>query len=185
MGGDAKIEQMIAKDIPKGYIDLFLAYNASSSAITDYMRAQNLLVDGKEQFTNSYWRAKHVLISTEGKTDEQKAEAKSLAADILARAQAGEDFDALVSEYSEDPGSKAKPDGYVFTTGTMVKEFEEGTKNTPIGQFTLVETTFGFHVIQRLALDETPELYEKFYEESGIESTLNESAIIDFVNQHA
>lgn len=185
MGGDAQIKTMIDNGIPQSYIDLILAYQASSIAITDYMKANNLLVDGKEQFMNTYWRAKHVLISTEGKTDAEKAEAKTLAADILARAQAGENFDELVAEYSEDPGSKSQPDGYVFTTGTMVKEFEEGTKNTPVGQFTLVETSFGFHVIQRLALDETPELYEKFYAESGIEATLNEKTIIDFVNQHA
>lgn len=183
MGGDAVIENALSNDIPVSHINLILAYNASSTAIFDYMEENNLLVDGKDYFLENYWRAKHVLINTQDKTDTEKAEAKKQAEDILKRAENGENFDELVEKYSEDPGSKSSPDGYVFTTGAMVKEFEDGTKNTEIGKFCLVETSFGYHVIQRLAIDETPELYEKFYKEANIASIVNETTVVDFVNK--
>lgn len=185
MGGDASVNEAINSGIPENYVKFILVYQACELTVTEYMRDNNLLIDGKEQFMSTYWRAKHVLVSTEGMTEEQKAEAKVKADEILVRAQSGEDFDALVSEFSEDPGSKTNPDGYVFTTGTMVAEFENGTKNTAIGEFTLVETSYGYHIIQRLALDETPELYEKFYAQSGIEATLNEDTIKQFVIQNS
>lgn len=185
MGGDAAINNALSNGISESYVKFILVYQACDLTINNYMEENNLLIDGKEQFMSTYWRAKHVLVQTEGMDDAQKAEAKKKAEDILARAKAGEDFDALVSEFSEDPGSKTNPDGYVFTTGTMVQEFENGTKNTPIGEFTLVETTYGYHVIQRLALDETPELYEKFYAQSGIQSTINQDTIKEFVLNNA
>ena len=183
VGGKAGIDDAFANNIPKAYIDLVLAHQTSNSAIFGYMEENDLLVDGKDYFLENYWRSKHVLISTEDKTNEEKAEAKRLAEDILKRAESGEDFDKLVEEYSEDPGSKSSPDGYVFTTGTMVQEFEDGTKNTEIGKFCMVETSYGYHVIQRLAIDETPELYEKFYKEANIDAIVNETTVIDFVNE--
>ena len=183
IGGKAAIDDALANNIPKAHIDLVLAYQTSNSAIFDYMSENNLLADGKDYFLENYWRSKHVLISTQDKSDAEKAEAKKLAEDILKRAESGEDFDKLVEEYSEDPGSKSSPDGYVFTTGTMVQEFEDGTKNTEIGKFCMVETSYGYHVIQRLAIDETPELYEKFYKEANIDAIVNETTVIDFVNK--
>lgn len=185
MGGDAAIEKMLKNDIPENYINFLIVYQSCAQTITEYMRDNNLLIDGKEKFMSEYWRAKHVLIKTEKMTDDEKQEARAKAEDILKQAQNGADFDALVTEYSEDPGSSINPDGYVFTTGSMVQEFEDGTKNTQIGGFTLVESSFGYHVIQRLPLDETPELYERFYQQSGIEVTLNEDVIEQFVLQNA
>lgn len=184
MGGDTAVEKMLENDIPENYIKFLLVYQSCVETVTDYMRNNNLLIDGKEQFMSEYWRAKHVLIKTENMTDDEKLEARAKAEDILNQAQNGADFDTLVAEYSEDPGSSTNPNGYVFTTGTMVQEFEDGTKNTPIGGFALVESPYGYHVIQRLALDETPELYEMFYEQSGIETTLNEDVIEQFVLQN-
>ena len=143
-------------------------------------------VDKEAYFNENYWRAKHVLVGTESTTEEEKKESYALAQDILKRAEAGEDFDALVAEYSEDPGSHSQPDGYVFTTGEMVIEFEEGTKNTEIGKFTLVETSYGYHVIKRLALDETPELYEEFYssKEADIEGVARQAALKKFITEN-
>ncbi len=183
IGGKETIDNALKSDIPSAYIDFSLAYQTSNSAILEHMGEKNLLEDGKDYFLENYWRSKHVLISTDGKSDAEKADAKKLAEDILKRAESGENFDKLVEEYSEDPGSKTNPDGYVFTTGEMVQEFEDGTKNTEVGKFCMVETSYGYHVIQRLAIDETPELYEKFYTEANIDSLVNGSKVMDFVNQ--
>ncbi|MDP6963212.1 MAG: peptidylprolyl isomerase, partial [Planctomycetota bacterium] len=54
-------------------------------------------------------RIQHVLVSFAGTRTQAlrtKEEAEKLAAEILKRAQAGEDFAKLVEEYSDDPGGK-------------------------------------------------------------------------------
>ncbi len=117
----------------------------------------------KTYFKENYLRAKHVLISVQegAETDEKKQ-----AEEILARAKNGEDFDKLVKEYSEDPGSATNPDGYVFTDGQMVSEFENGTKEIKPGEYTMVKSDFGYHVIKRLPLDESDAKFSEFFEEN-------------------
>jgi len=74
--------------------------------------------------------------------------AEAHAAEILERALAGEDFDALVAAYSDDG---MPPEGYAFTQGAMVPEFCEAARNLEIGEISgLVQTQFGFHIIKRI-----------------------------------
>lgn len=115
--------------------------------------------DNKEMFDTTYLRAKHVLILTqddetrEPLPEAEIAERKVKADGILARAKAGEDFDALVKEFSEDPGSQSQPDGYVFTSGEMVQEFEDCVRNLSMNEIGFAETSYGYHIIKRLELD--------------------------------
>ncbi len=144
---------------------------------TDALKAKldtNELTDDEKRdyFKNHYLRAKHVLISIDDDTDDAAAKAK--AEEVLAKAQAGENFDELVKEYGEDPGMEGNPDGYVFTDGTMVQEFEDGTKSIQPGEFTLVQTSYGYHVIQRLDLEESPEYFEEAY--ASVEDTIDQAA---------
>jgi len=75
----------------------------------------------------------------------------SQAQELLERAQAGEDFDYLVTQYGEDPGMAANPDGYTFVAGVMVAEFEEATLALEIGGISgLVRSQFGYHIIMRV-----------------------------------
>ncbi len=112
----------------------------------------------EKTFNEEYWKAKHILIKTVDDAnnplpeDQQKA-AQEKAQGLLARAKSGEDFDALMAEFSEDPGSQSQPDGYIFTKGQMVQEFEEATKNLqPNAISELVKTSYGYHIIKRLPL---------------------------------
>ncbi len=113
----------------------------------------------KKEIEEVYMRAKHVLFLTknqetnEALPQEEIAAKKKQADDVLARARKGENFDALVTEYSEDPGSAQNPLGYVFTTGEMVKEFEDCVLGLKAGEIGFAETSFGYHIIQRLDLD--------------------------------
>ena len=115
--------------------------------------------ENKESLESKYMRAKHVLFLTqdektkEALPDDKIAEQKKKAEDVLARAKAGEDFDSLVSKYSEDPGSKSNPEGYVFTSGEMVQEFEDCTASLKPGEIGFCQTSYGFHIIKRLDLD--------------------------------
>ena len=97
----------------------------------------------KEIIASDYIRAKHVLIA---KTTENAAE---IAEEVRQKAAAGEDFDELIAEYNEDP------DGYYFTDGQMVSEFEQAAKalDEDGGISGVVETDYGYHIIQRLPLD--------------------------------
>lgn len=110
------------------------------------------------KYNETYLSAKHILIMTQDATtgaplsDEEKASKKALAEEILAKATPA-NFDSLVGEYSEDPGSVSQPDGYVFTDGEMVPEFENAVKELEIGGISgIVETSYGYHIILRQAL---------------------------------
>lgn len=73
---------------------------------------------------------------------------------VLARAKAGESFDALIAEVGEDPGMTSEPaktKGYlVFKGSGMVEPFETASlaMTTPGEISDLVETDFGYHIIQ-------------------------------------
>ncbi len=86
-----------------------------------------------------------------------KSEAKKLADEITKRARDGEDFYSLVEAYGEDPGMYNNPEGYIFTYGAMVPEFEEASFKLKVGEISdPVETTYGYHIIKKLPLDLDP-----------------------------
>ena len=83
--------------------------------------------------------------------EDAATDAENRANDILARARGGEDFDVLIATYGEDPGMQGNPDGYTFTAGVMVPEFEQATRELAIGEISdLVRSQFGFHIIKRV-----------------------------------
>ncbi len=62
-------------------------------------------------------------------------------------------FAELKEQYCEDTGKEIYPDGYTFTPGTMVQEFESAIK--AMGDYEVsepVQTSYGLHVIMRLPL---------------------------------
>ncbi len=118
-------------------------------------------------------RARHILIAVETPTPEPvgegtptptpdpeaeakaEAEALKLAQEIKARLDAGEDFEALAKEYSDDPVS-AENGGDLgwFGRGVMVKEFEDAAFALEPGEISdPVKTPFGYHIIQVLEKD--------------------------------
>ncbi len=90
----------------------------------------------------------HVLIKTGERSD---ADARKRAEEVRKKALAGNDFTALVEEYSDDP-SKTQNKGAFPTVerGKMVKPFEEAAfaMNAPGDISPLVKTQFGYHVIR-------------------------------------
>lgn len=112
-------------------------------------REQLMSADERELVT-----VKHILISfdpenTGNVTDEMKADARKRAEEVLAKVNAGENFEELIAEYNDDPG--ATDEGYTFADdGTMVQEFTDASFALQVGENSgLVETTYGYHIIKR------------------------------------
>jgi len=119
----------------------------------------------------------HILIGFEGSVPGKnitrtKEAARALAAEVYARAQKGEDFDALVKQYTDDsapgiyalantdvpiaplkPGTKAR--GHEYPRGGMVKSFGDVGFSLKVGEIGMAEydhanSKFGWHIIRRL-----------------------------------
>ncbi|MCL2456269.1 MAG: stalk domain-containing protein [Defluviitaleaceae bacterium] len=96
--------------------------------------------------------AKHILIQRDDFEDENEFE--NFAQEIFLRAKAGENFDALVAEFGNDPGATANPDGYTFVSGVMVAEFEDATRALKIGEISEpFRSEFGLHIVLRVEPD--------------------------------
>lgn len=101
--------------------------------------------------------AKHILIMHAGsksKPEEVKRtreEAKKRAEEALTKLRIGADFDALVKEYTDEPGGvERNGDLGVFDRSTMVKTFAEAAFVLQVGQVSdIIETVYGFHIIKR------------------------------------
>lgn len=120
--------------------------------------------------------AKHILLLTkdmstgEALPDDQKAEKRAKAEELLAQLQAISDpeelktkFDELMQANSEDSGLQSNPDGYVFGDGEMVQPFEDATKALAPGQISgIVESDFGYHIILRQDPADAPALREEW-----------------------
>lgn len=75
--------------------------------------------------------------------------------DIQNKLNDGADFDELMNNYSEDTGLAAFPDGYFFTKGKMVAEFENSAFSLEDGQVSdIVETSYGYHILKKIAKGE-------------------------------
>jgi peptidyl-prolyl cis-trans isomerase D len=70
--------------------------------------------------------------------------------EIKSRLAAGDDFNELADEYSEDPAVKTNQGRYdFFEHGAMVKEFEDASFNGKVGTLVgPVQTQFGQHLIK-------------------------------------
>jgi len=134
-----------------------------------------------------YVRASHILVAFGD--DEEASATKARAEEALSRVQSGEDFDALVAEYGEDPGMTDNTDGYYFTTGEMVEPFEQAAFALKEGETSgLVETTYGYHIIKRLPMEvsyisENRETFLQGYVEKII-ADKQEAAAVEYCEQY-
>lgn len=167
-------------------MDGLFAGRPTAEEIEEYITGQDLL------------RAKHILFMTVDSTTREPleesviAEKKALAEQVLAQLQASTDleadFDRLMNEYSEDPGLAYYPDGYTFTAGEMVSEFEDATRALEYGGLSglVYSETTGYHIILRLdpaELEETREDFRTALMDDQVQTWLDE-AEFDFTDAY-
>lgn len=88
---------------------------------------------------------RHILIAS------QRDNAAQFSKDLIDQIKGGADFCQLVVEETDDTGSKDTCGEYTFPRGVMVPEFETASFDMAPGDLTLVQTQFGYHIIEKLA----------------------------------
>jgi hypothetical protein len=102
--------------------------------------------------------ARHILIqymgsrSAEASIVRTREQARSVSEEVLRRLKSGEDFARLAVEFSDEPGAGSRGGALGrFGHGKWVPEFDTAAFALKPGEISgIVETPFGFHVIQRL-----------------------------------
>jgi peptidyl-prolyl cis-trans isomerase D len=141
------------KDLPIDHAEAL--FNTAQGAIYGpYMFGDYYCISkslGKKAGINA--KASHILIGYKGaagpKSNLTKEEAQVKAGSLLAQAQASPGSFAMLAMTNSDDTSKQQGGdlGY-FSKGQMTKNFENFVFGNAVGKIGLVETEFGFHIIQ-------------------------------------
>jgi peptidyl-prolyl cis-trans isomerase C len=130
--------------------------------------------------------ARHILIATKSRTDET---AKALADSVHAKVLAGEDFTALVKEYSDDP-SKANNEGLIpgADSDSMDPAFAEAVKQlkNPGDVSAVVKSRFGYHIIKLEGrIPPKPRSFEQVKDKivSELETSMRDARVKEHVDQ--
>ena len=120
--------------------------------------------------------AQHILIGvSQNASDDEKAEAKKKAEDLIKQLKDGADFDTLAKENSTDKSS-AENGGKIgpFKRSDMVKEFADAAYGLKVGEITEepVLTQYGYHVIKLVDKPEKGSL-------SDVRSTLEDELLAE------
>lgn len=129
----------------------------------------------KKEYKDNYICAKHILVLTtnpetrEPLSLEERNKASEKAAYALRKLKAGVSFDEVMLEFGQDPGVEYNKDGYVFTKGEMIEDFENAAFSLRIGEMTgIVQSELGYHIIKRVELPEmTQDIYKGFYNQKA------------------
>ncbi len=108
------------------------------------------LENGREFTQPEEIRARHILIKLDsGASDETRENARALLTGIAQEIETGADFAALAQQKSQGPSAANGGDLGYFARGQMVAPFEEVAFALAPGEVSgIVETRFGFHLIQ-------------------------------------
>jgi len=178
--GYESIEQLIK--IQKMQTLYQKAYEAFNEEPMSYVKQ---FKDYEKVLTKDKVSVRHVLVEfpdgiTRDSTDEEKAETRKEAEEVLKKAKSGENFDELVFEHNDDQGQGKY--GYTFANdGSMVQEFADASFALKIDEVSdIVETDFGYHIIKRT---ERIPVYEEYIEllEKNMKIRINKFAYSNIV----
>lgn len=153
-----RVDPLFFKDLPEATADEVTAWAAANEGKLEehYNKHINRYRKDKEV------RARHILVKVdENAPDAEKQKARERLEAAKKRVEAGEAFDIVAKEVSEDAGSKESGgDLGFFGKGRMVPQFEEAAFALEAGKLSdIVESRFGFHLIKVEEIKE-PEVKE-------------------------
>ena len=113
------------------------------------------------EIPNPRFNVRHILVAhtdATGANDEvsrDRNEAQRVAAQILQELVDGADFETLAKARSDDGSASRGGALGVFTSGVMHRDFEAAVIELEVGgRSAVIETPFGFHIIERLPVVE-------------------------------
>lgn len=144
--------------------DTVLAQQAAAMGCTQDALAATLTPDPSQEILSAYAQgldllaAKHILLQTYDSnggqvySDEQARTLAQQIIDALNASPSMQQFENLMALYNDDPGMTAYPEGYLFSKGEMVEEFETAVRELAVGAYTAepVKSVYGYHIILRL-----------------------------------
>ncbi len=157
-------EYMSPQKVKLEYIELNAA-NLVVNTEPDEATIRALYEEEAERFTSEEERhARHILVLFQGTDEASIATATRKAEEIVKRLDAGEAFDVLAREVSEDPGSASEGgDLGFFARGIMVPEFENAVFEMQVGERSApIRSSYGLHIIE--LLDIKPQIVKPFEE---------------------
>ncbi len=153
---DQQIEQLRASHQSPEAVNAFLddLHIESEEELRDVMGQLQLY---NKMITNhivvEQANARHILLQAD--SEEALAERQDEAEELLSEIEAGADFAELAQEHSEDPGSAQQGGDLGWAPGgVFVPSFDEAIFEMEPGEVRLVESQFGWHIIELL---EAPE----------------------------
>ena len=138
-------------DTTRAYIDELAGYRKQLAEpyLTIAGWGDSLL---NESYERRKWevKASHLLLTCDSTTPAEVAD--SLYQVVLGyqrEVQAGASFDSLARNFSQDPSARMNAGdlGY-FSALQMVYPFEQAAFNTPVGEISVVRSSFGWHLIK-------------------------------------
>ena len=139
----SQLDELKAEDTASYDEETLAAYNEQVAALEEQLAQAQATVEETQPKLDAATEAAYAAI-------------EATAQDILARAQAGEDFDALLEAYGEDTGMTSEPNksrGYLVCEGLSIYEqsFQDAAMALEkVGDVSaeLVKTSYGYHILQ-------------------------------------
>lgn len=183
---NSQLEDLRAEDTSAYDEETLASYNEQIAALEEQATAAQATID-------------ETTAAVEEKTDAAFAAILPKAQEVLALAQSGEDFDALVETYGEDSGMKSEPNktqGYPVCEG--LSRYEQSFQDAAmalekVGDVSaeLVKTSYGYHILQYAtdiaagAVEYTDEIKESLHEDmlEQAQEAAYEAAVTQWVSE--
>ena len=133
------------------YMDTIFKASSVGQVVGPYSFQGKMYVSKVIKFNNQLLTARHILLQV-AKTDTLAAKKTKKMADSLVGLLNATNFEEYVTKFSQDPGSKDKGGKYEdFAFDEFVPEFSGFVSANNVGKIGIVQTSYGYHIIEVLA----------------------------------
>jgi PPIC-type PPIASE domain len=160
--GDSLTNQSEIDEATKSYTTAMILRHMQSVVDSSLVKEQPT-EENYDNGADNVYAARHILFQfPQGASPGQKDSVRKKAATVLAQVT-DKNFPDMAHKYSADNSSAVRGgDLGVFNRGQMVPEFGDAVAALKPGQISnLVQTEYGYHIIQRLSFAQAKDEYEK------------------------